>query len=110
VRFLSRHNRTSLGRCWMLQAMGYVSCRRFGWNSCQGWPTLHFGQRPAKRHFARWRLFACLSGKPQVRHRRCGRGRPGRGAHPRHHGRADHVERVRFRLIINARRCRSFKR
>ena len=51
----------------------------------------------------RWRLFACLQGKPPVRCRGCGRGRPGSGSHPRHHGRADHVERECFRPFAS--RC-----
>jgi hypothetical protein len=45
---LSRPNRTSSARCWMLQAMDCVSYPSFDWNSCHGWRTLHSGrqQRP----------------------------------------------------------------
>jgi hypothetical protein len=49
----------------------------------------------------RWRVFAGLQGKPQVRHRGRGRGRRGGDADPRHHGRADHVEWERLRPIAN---------
>jgi hypothetical protein len=63
-------------------------------------PEVRLEQLPRMADFALWatacvsrrRLSACLQSKPPVRDRGYGRGRPGSRSHPRHHGRAGHVE------------------
>ena len=90
------HNHTPSGHCWTPQTTACVRCLKFDWNSCPGGRLCNLGDRLRTDILPRWRLSAGLQSKPPVRHRGYGRCGPGSGAYPRHHGRADLVERQCF--------------